>query len=59
VENVLGIAGPELGSFREGIVASIVSPAVSLTSGGVLRVITNRAITARNTFLTHYRINIT
>lgn len=55
VENVVGIAGPELGNFRAGIVASIASPAVSLTSGGILCVIAIASIAARNKPLTRYR----
>ncbi len=56
-ENVVGIAGPELGNFRAGIVASIASPAVSLTSGGILCVAAIAAIAARNKPLRRYRID--
>lgn len=55
-ENVVGIAGPELGNFRAGTVASIASPEVSLTSGGILCVVAVATIAARNKPLVGYRI---
>ena len=36
VEHVIGIAGPDLGNFRAGVVAGLWSPAVAAFSGGVL-----------------------
>lgn len=59
VENVVGIAGPELGNFRAGTVASIASPEVSLTSGGILCVVAIATIAARNKPLVRYRLDTT
>lgn len=36
VEQIVGIAGPDLGNFRAGIVASLLSPVTALVAGGAL-----------------------
>lgn len=34
VEQIVGVAGPELGNFRAGLLASFTSPAIALAAGG-------------------------
>ena len=46
VEQIVGVAGPELGNFRGGLIASVTSPAVALWSGGLLCVAAVLAIAA-------------
>jgi MFS family permease len=46
VEIVVGVAGPDLGDLRGGLVAGVTSPAVALVSGGVLCVLGTVAVAA-------------
>lgn len=48
VEHVIGLAGPNVGNFRAGIVAGLASPAVALVSGGLACVAGISWIAARN-----------
>ncbi|MDQ0700617.1 hypothetical protein QF048_007059 [Streptomyces sp. W4I9-2] len=55
VEHVIGVAGPELGNFRGGLVASATSASFSLVSGGLSAVLAIAAVYATNTPLRAYR----
>jgi MFS family permease len=48
VEMVVGMAGPDLGNVRAGLVASVAGPVVSLVSGGVLCMAGVAAVALRN-----------
>ncbi|WBB58317.1 MFS transporter [Streptomyces sp. WMMC500] len=55
VEHVIGVAGPELGNFRGGLVASATSATVSLVTGGLAAVAAIAATAAANSPLRAYR----
>ncbi|MEV4063501.1 MFS transporter [Nonomuraea dietziae] len=55
VEHVIGVAGPELGNFRGGLLASLTSAPVALAAGGVAAALTVAAIALVNRPLRDYR----
>ncbi|MFH9267807.1 MFS transporter [Streptomyces sp. NPDC017546] len=55
VEHVIGVAGPELGNFRGGLVASATSASFSLVSGGLSAVLAVAVVYATNQPLRAYR----
>ncbi|WP_217225567.1 MFS transporter [Streptomyces anulatus] len=55
VEHVIGVAGPEIGNFRGGLVASATSASFSLLSGGLSAVLAIGAVYAANAPLRDYR----
>ncbi|MFJ4686690.1 MFS transporter [Streptomyces sp. NPDC088789] len=55
VEHVIGVAGPELGNFRGGLVASATSASFSLVTGGLSAVLAIAAVAAANGPLRAYR----
>ncbi|MFF2653531.1 MFS transporter [Streptomyces sp. NPDC058045] len=55
VEHVIGVAGPELGNFRGGLLASATSAPVSLVVGGLSAVLAIAAVSAANAPLRAYR----
>ncbi|WP_156727461.1 MFS transporter [Streptomyces apocyni] len=55
VEHVIGVAGPELGNFRGGLLASATSASFSLVAGGLSAVVAIGAVAAANTPLRAYR----
>ncbi|MFJ1586014.1 MFS transporter [Streptomyces sp. NPDC088197] len=55
VEHVIGVAGPELGNFRGGLLASATSAPFSLVLGGVSAVLAVLAVAATNAPLRAYR----
>ncbi|MFD5411267.1 MFS transporter [Streptomyces nojiriensis] len=55
VEHVIGVAGPELGNFRGGLLASATSAPFSLVFGGLSAVLAVAAVAATNAPLRAYR----
>lgn len=55
VEHVIGVAGPELGNFRGGLLASATSASFSLVVGGLSAVLAIAAVAATNAPLCAYR----
>lgn len=55
VEHVIGVAGPELGNFRGGLLASATSAPFSLVAGGLSAVLAIAAVAATNAPLRAYR----
>ncbi|MBC3992778.1 MFS transporter [Streptomyces sp. AC563] len=55
VEHVIGVAGPELGNFRGGLVASVSSAPCSLVIGGVSAALAVAAVSLANAPLRAYR----
>ncbi|WP_405439618.1 MFS transporter [Streptomyces niveus] len=55
VEHVIGVAGPELGNFRGGLVASATSAPFSLVSGGLTATLAIAVVAAVNGPLRAYR----
>ncbi|WP_329460855.1 MFS transporter [Streptomyces sp. NBC_01431] len=55
VEHVVGVAGPELGSFRGGLLASVTSAPFSLVFGGLSAILAVAAVAATNAPLRSYR----
>ncbi|MFD3516021.1 MFS transporter [Streptomyces sp. NPDC058657] len=55
VEHVIGVAGPELGNFRGGLLASATSVSFSLVLGGLSAVLAIAAVAAANAPLRAYR----
>ncbi|WEV25252.1 MFS transporter [Streptomyces sp. 71268] len=55
VEHVIGVAGPELGNFRGGLVASVTSAPCSLVIGGVVAALAVAAVAVANAPLRAYR----
>ncbi|MER7176802.1 MFS transporter [Streptomyces mesophilus] len=55
VEHVIGVAGPELGNFRGGLLASATSASFSLVFGGLSAVLAIAAVAATNAPLRAYR----
>lgn len=56
VEHVIGIAGPDLGNFRAGMVAGLWSPAVAAFSGGVLCVVAVVAVGLSHPQVARFRV---
>lgn len=55
VEHVIGVAGPELGNFRGGLLASATSAPFSLVFGGLSAILAIAAVAAANAPLRAYR----
>ncbi|QEV21731.1 MFS transporter [Streptomyces alboniger] len=55
VEHVIGVAGPEVGNFRGGLLASATSASFALVSGGLSAVLMIAAVAAVNPSLRAYR----
>ncbi|MGW0611113.1 MFS transporter [Streptomyces sp. NPDC002788] len=55
VEHVIGVAGPELGNFRGGLLASATSAPFSLVFGGLSAILAIAAVAAANGPLRAYR----
>ncbi|MFD4631154.1 MFS transporter [Streptomyces sp. NPDC058284] len=55
VEHVIGVAGPELGNFRGGLLASATSAPFALVSGGLSAALAIAAVAAANAPLRAYR----
>ncbi|WP_431772489.1 MFS transporter [Streptomyces cucumeris] len=55
VEHVIGVAGPELGNFRGGLLASATSASFSLVFGGLSAILAIAAVSATNAPLRAYR----
>lgn len=55
VEHVIGVAGPELGNFRGGLLASATSASFSLVFGGLSAILAIAALAASNVPLRTYR----
>ncbi|MFI6944161.1 MFS transporter [Streptomyces sp. NPDC050418] len=55
VEHVIGVAGPELGNFRGGLLASATSASFSLVVGGLSAAVAIAAVAATNAPLRAYR----
>lgn len=56
VEHVIGIAGPEVGNFRGGLLASLTSAPVALVAGGLAAALTVVAVGLINRPLRDYRV---
>jgi predicted MFS family arabinose efflux permease len=54
VEHVIGVAGPDLGTFRGGLVAGLTSAAFAAVSGGLLCVLGVALVAARNRALRRF-----
>ena len=57
VEHVIGVAGPELGNFRAGVVAGLAGAAFAATSGGLVCLVGIAVIAAANRPLREFRVN--
>ncbi|MFE4373421.1 MFS transporter [Streptomyces sp. NPDC056835] len=55
VEHVIGVAGPELGNFRGGLLASATSAPFALVAGGLSATLAIAAVAATNASLRAYR----
>ncbi|MFF5010428.1 MFS transporter [Streptomyces phaeochromogenes] len=55
VEHVIGVAGPEIGNFRGGLLASATSASFSLVAGGLSAILAIAAVAAANAPLRAYR----
>ncbi|MFD5747328.1 MFS transporter [Streptomyces sp. NPDC127033] len=55
LENVIGVAGPELGNFRGGLLASVTSVPFALVAGGLSATLAVAAVAAANPSLRSYR----
>ncbi|MEU5976809.1 MFS transporter [Streptomyces sp. NPDC047315] len=55
-EHVIGVAGPELGNFRGGLLASVTSAPFALVTGGLSAVVAVAVVAAVNKPLRAYRI---
>ncbi|MEU8484862.1 MFS transporter [Streptomyces sp. NPDC048641] len=55
VEHVIGVAGPELGNFRGGLMASATSASFALVAGGLSATLAVAAVAASNASLRAYR----
>ncbi|MFE4176165.1 MFS transporter [Streptomyces sp. NPDC056909] len=55
VEHVIGVAGPELGNFRGGLVASVTSAPFALVTGGLCATLAVAAVAVANGPLRAYR----
>ncbi|MDT0320944.1 MFS transporter [Streptomyces millisiae] len=56
VEHVIGVAGPELGNFRGGVLASATSAPFALVTGGLSAALAIAAVAATNGPLRAYRV---
>lgn len=57
VDNLVGVAGPDVGNFRGGLVAGLTSPAFALVSGGLICVLGVATVAFRNPALRCYNPN--
>ncbi len=57
VEHVIGVAGPELGNFRAGVVAGLAGAAFAATSGGLVCLVGIAVIAAANRPLREFRVS--
>ncbi|WP_324651092.1 MFS transporter [Georgenia sp. H159] len=57
VEHVIGVAGPEVGNFRAGLVAGATSAAFAATSGGLLCLVGIVVVAVANRPLREFRIS--
>lgn len=57
VEHVIGVAGPDLGNFRAGVVAGWTSPAVAALSGGVLCVLAVAGVAVTHPQVARFRVH--
>lgn len=57
VEHVIGVAGPELGNFRAGVVAGLTGAAFAATSGGLACLVGIVVVAATNRPLREFRIS--
>ncbi|PYG01752.1 Predicted arabinose efflux permease, MFS family [Georgenia satyanarayanai] len=57
VEHVIGVAGPEIGNFRAGVVAGATSAAFAATSGGLACLVGIVVVAATNRELRRFRIS--
>lgn len=57
VEQIIGVGGPELGNFRAGLTASLLSPALSMALGGVLCVLAIASIAASQPALRRFHLD--
>ncbi|WP_405893401.1 MFS transporter [Streptomyces sp. NBC_00104] len=55
VDHVIGVAGPEIGNFRGGLLASATSAPFALVAGGLTATLVIAAVAATNTPLRAYR----
>ncbi|MFD3479701.1 MFS transporter [Streptomyces sp. NPDC058695] len=55
VEHVIGVAGPELGNFRGGLMASVTSAPFALVAGGLSATLAVASVAATNASLRAYR----
>ncbi|TXS37852.1 MFS transporter [Streptomyces sp. OR43] len=55
VEHVIGVAGPELGNFRGGLLASVTSAPLALVAGGLSATLAIAAVAATHAPLRAYR----
>lgn len=55
VEHVIGVAGPELGNFRGGLMASVTSAPFALVAGGLSATLAVATVAATNASLRAYR----
>lgn len=58
VEQVVGVAGPEVGNFRAGLLGSAVGPALAMTGGGVLALVGVVAVAVRDAPLRAFRAEL-
>lgn len=56
VEHVIGVAGPDLGNFRAGVVAGLTSPAVAATGGGLACVLAVAVVGFSHPALARFRV---
>lgn len=56
MEHLVGMAGPELGNARGGVVAALTSPALSLVSGGLLAALAVAAVAWRRPEVSAFRV---
>jgi len=57
VEHVIGVAGPELGNFRAGVVAGLAGAAFAATSGGLVCLVGIAVVAVVNRPLREFRVN--
>lgn len=55
MEHVIGVAGPELGNFRGGLMASATSAPFALVAGGLSATLAVATVAATNASLRAYR----
>lgn len=57
VEHIIGVSGPDLGSFRGGLVAGATSASFAVISGGLLCVLGVAGLAAANTSLRRFTMS--